>query len=78
LGTNTPAYLAARSVTEKKSFIFDCRKRKRSPLIEKYLKFQNLKGLTKTFEIWETMNCVDLAKVLNVNSEDVFELVSML
>ena len=53
-------------------------KRKRvgfSSLMEKYLKDKSKKTNTKTFEVWETINCVDLGKILEVDADDVFELV---
>lgn len=46
-----------------------------SSLMEKYVKGQSKKTTTKTFEVWDTINCVDLAKVLDVEADDVFELV---
>jgi len=42
-------------------------------LKEKFMKGQSKKGLTKTYEIWETINVVDLAKILKVDPDDVFE-----
>jgi len=44
-------------------------------LKEKFMKGQSKKGLTKTYEIWETINVVDLAKILKVDPDDVFELI---
>lgn len=46
-----------------------------SSLMEKYLKAQNKKNMTVTHEVWDTMSCVDLAKVLDADADDVFELI---
>ena len=58
--------------------LFKVTKRKKkgmSTLMEKFLKAQNKKSSTLTHEVWDTMSCVDLAKVLNLDPDDVFELI---
>ena len=39
------------------------------------MKGQSRKSKTHTFEVWETINTIDLAKVLNVDPDEVFELI---
>ena len=47
----------------------------RNSLKEKFLKGQHKKLSSQTFEVWETINTIDLAKVLKVDPDDVFELI---
>ena len=50
-------------------------KHKFPSLKEKFMKGQSKKGLTTTYEIWDTINVVDLAKILKVDPDEVFELI---
>jgi hypothetical protein len=57
------------------SFLFRAVKKTFPSLKEKFLKGQSKKGNTPTYEIWDTINTVDLAKVLKLDPDDVFELI---
>ena len=48
-------------------------KKKLPSLRDKYMKGQSKKSSTQTFDIWDTINTVDLAKVLKIEPDELFE-----